>query len=399
MRRVGITGVGAVTPFGCGIGHLDRALREGRSALAEAKTFSVEGLRASKVGEIGDAILAETPFDANNQRCLGLAVLAANEALDEAGIQDLRSRRTCLALGTVGEARAAEELMMSATQETALHQMQVRPPAISIAAELVESLDLRARWFTFVNACAAGSNAIATCFDRIRLGESDVGVAGGVEILSRPMQAGFNSLHALAPNRCRPFDINREGTQLGEAAAFVVLESMAQARDRGRAVIAELTGYGMSADAFHPTRSDPEGLGPQVAMREALRDANLEPEMVDYVNAHGTATFLNDLIELKAIQAVFGERSRNIPISASKSQLGHTAHACGALECVVSILALKGQYLPPTLNLETPLAGFEGFDFVRDPGRCAKLRHVMTNSFAFGGFNISLILSQSGDLQ
>lgn len=392
VRKVVISGIGALTPFGPGIENLRRGLREGRSALRQARGFNIAGLRGSVVAEVEDSWLGESPFDKDLERCLALALPAAKEALSQAGLSD-PADITALALGNAaGELRALEHYVVPETWGRD-KEPNLRPPA-SITDRLGVALDIRGKRLTFVNACIASANAIGACFDLIRTGEVETALAGGVEILTKSSLAGFDTLHALAPGLCRPFDQAREGTQLSEAAAFVVLESEEHAHSRQQQPICEICGYGMSSDAYHPTRSDPEGLGPRKAMERALADSNLNPDQIDYINAHGTATFQNDFIELLAIHHVFGERAKEIPISAIKSQLGHATGACGALECLACVLALEDQFLPPTLNLETPLPGFEDYDYVSEAGRTAELRHVLSNSFGFGGLNLTLVLAR-----
>lgn len=392
VRKVVITGVGALTPFGPGVEDLRRGLREGRSALRQARGFDIAGLRASVVAEVEDSWIGESPFDKDLERCLALALPAAKETLHQADLSD-PTDIAVLALGNAaGELRALEHYMVPETWGRD-KEPNLRSPA-SITDRLGVTLGIRGKRLTFVNACIASANAIAACFDLIRMGEAEIALAGGVEILTKSSLAGFDTLHALAPRLCRPFDQAREGAQLSEAAAFVVLESKDHADSRHQQPICEICGYGMSSDAYHPTRSDPEGLGPRKAMERALADANLRPDQIDYIKAHGTATFQNDLIELVAIRHVFGEQAKKIPISAPKSQLGHATGACGALECLICVLALEGQFLPPTLNLETPLPGFEDYDYVREAGRTADLRYVLANSFGFGGVNLALVLAQ-----
>jgi 3-oxoacyl-[acyl-carrier-protein] synthase II len=206
--------------------------------------------------------------------------------------------------------------------------------------------------------------------------------------------SGFEALRAVSRDAVRPFDAERTGIQLSEMAAFVVLEDGERARSRGVAAYATIAGSGSSADAFHVTRPEAAGAGAALAMQRALSDAGLKPDDIDYVNAHGTATPQNDPAELAALAEVFGERARSLPISSTKSMLGHALGASGAAEVVACALAIRHGFLPPTINVRRPIEGYEGFDFVANQAReGVELRHVASNAFAFGGHNVVLMLS------
>ena len=351
-RRVVITGVGAVTPFGLGANAFADGLRLGKNAVRPAQGIDTSDLRSSCVGEVDDAFLSGAGVDVQNDRCLAMATLAADEAVAHANLQsgDFADERTVVALGTAcGEVRNSEQILRSGVDHRNIENLPTVPSFITTRIALRLGLGPLRRCFTFLSACTAASQAIAHSSDLIRMGEASLAIAGGSDILSRWTLSGFNSLHALAPIACRPFDENREGTQLAEGAVFFVLEERDHAESRHALPLAEITGYGSSSDAFHPTRSDPEGTGPRAAMAGALKDAGLSPRDIDYINAHGTATFQNDMIELAAIRSVFGPTASSIPISSTKSQVGHTAGACGALELLATMYAVKEQMLPMPL--------------------------------------------------
>jgi 3-oxoacyl-[acyl-carrier-protein] synthase II len=272
----------------------------------------------------------------------------------------------------------------------------LQPPG-AITSKLARRLGLSGRLLTFVNACAAGAQAIAVAGDLVRSGRASVALAGGVEILSRMVLSGFESLRAVSPTGCRPFDADRDGIQLAELAAFLVLESEERVRARRARPYALLSGAGMSADASHPVRPDEDGSGAALALRRALGHAGLAPEDVGYVNAHGTGTVQNDPAELAALTAVFGERAAALPISSTKSMLGHALGASGAAEAVICALALREGFLPPTAGLRTPIPGYEAFDFVPGAARAAQPAHAVSSSFAFGGHNVVLVLSRPPD--
>jgi 3-oxoacyl-[acyl-carrier-protein] synthase II len=222
-------------------------------------------------------------------------------------------------------------------------------------------------------------------------------ITGGVEPLSRTTYATFNVLKAVDPGHCKPFDRNRQGLSLGEAAAMLILESLTHARNRGARIYGEVLGYGVTCDAHHATAPDPEGSGAIRSMRAALHDAGLPPSCVDYISAHGTATHANDAMEVKAILEVFGKDACRIPISSIKSMTAHTLGASGALAAVASLLAIRDGFLPPTIHHESPEPGYENFDFVAGKARDAVLNTVLVNSFAFGGNNTTLLLGRFSD--
>jgi 3-oxoacyl-[acyl-carrier-protein] synthase II len=243
-----------------------------------------------------------------------------------------------------------------------------------------------------VTACSSGAAAIALAFDLVADGVVDVALAGGADALTRLCFMGFNALRLLDPAPCRPFDRDRRGMSIGEGAAFVVLERAEHARARGARIHAELAGYGMTSDAFHVTAPHPEGEGMVRAMRAALACARLPARHVAYANAHGTATPQNDRIEAAALRDVFGERG--LLVSATKSMIGHTMAAAGALEAVATILTLVNELVPPTANLATADPEV-AFDCVPGAAREASFEYAISNSFGFGGQNLTLLFRRS----
>jgi 3-oxoacyl-[acyl-carrier-protein] synthase II len=252
-------------------------------------------------------------------------------------------------------------------------------------------------------ACAASSQAIGEALDIIRQGEADVMMAGGSHSMIHPLGiSGFNRLTALSQRNesprtaSRPFDLTRDGFVIGEGAGLIILEELEHARNRGAHIYAELTGYGTTADAFRMTDPHPEGRGAIRAMADAIADAGLKPSDIGYINAHGTSTQANDATETAAIKAVFGEAAHKVPISSSKSMLGHLIAAAGVVELVISIMALRQGVIPPTINYQTPDPACD-LDYVPNTAREMRFRHVLSNSFGFGGQNISLVASRFVD--
>jgi 3-oxoacyl-[acyl-carrier-protein] synthase II len=246
---------------------------------------------------------------------------------------------------------------------------------------------------TFMTACSSGATAIGFARDLIVNRMADVMIAGGVEALSRTTYATFNALQAVSPEYCRPFDAKRDGLSIGEAAAFLVLESQNHALARGALIYGEVLGYGVTCDSFHITAPDPEASGAIRAIQAAIGDADIFANDIDYICAHGTATQANDLMETKAIKEVFGKKSRQIPVSSIKSMTGHTLGASGALAAVASVIAMRDGFIPPTIHHDTPDPACD-LDYVSEGARPATLNSILINSFAFGGNNTSLILGR-----
>jgi 3-oxoacyl-[acyl-carrier-protein] synthase II len=246
---------------------------------------------------------------------------------------------------------------------------------------------------TVVTACSSSTLAIGMAYDAVRSGAVDLAVTGGSDTLSRLTYSGFNALRSVDPDACRPFDARRKGLSLGEGAAILVLEPLESALERGAEVQGEVLGYGMSSDAHHMTAPHPDGEGAALAMGRAIRLAGLEPGDVDYINAHGTGTPHNDLAETRAIHRTFGERAASIPVSSTKSMLGHCLGSAGAMEALVTVLALRDGFLPPTAGLEQPDPGCD-LDHVPLTSRAGNPRTAISNSFAFGGNNGCLVLGR-----
>jgi 3-oxoacyl-[acyl-carrier-protein] synthase II len=250
--------------------------------------------------------------------------------------------------------------------------------------------DFRAPAQIIANACASGTNAIGHAFRLIRSGLYDRVLCGGYDAICEMVYAGFDALQASTTDKIRPFDRARSGLVLGEGAGLFALEEMVSARARGAAIVAEVNGYGISTDNHHLTQPHPSGIGPEMAMQRALEDAALSSESVDYANAHGTATPFNDASEGAAIAKIFGQ---NVPVSSTKSMMGHALGAAGAIEAVFSAIAIRGQFLPPNINFRERDDAWQ-LDVVANRARDARVRCVVSNSFGFGGTNASLILSE-----
>lgn len=267
-------------------------------------------------------------------------------------------------------------------------------------AHLADYFDLQGPNYNCLTACAASSQALGEAAELIREGEADIMLSGGAHSMIHPFGVtGFNLLTALSTNNSdprkasRPFDLNRDGFVLGEGAGMLVLEELEHAKKRGATIYGELTGYGTTADAFRMTDSHPEGRGAIACIQGALDTARLNPEQIGYINAHGTSTHVNDLVETIGIKKVFGELAYKTPVSSSKSMLGHLIAAAGAVELITCVMAIQNGVLPPTINYDTPDPECD-LDYIPNQAREKKIDHALSNSFGFGGQNISLIVSR-----
>jgi 3-oxoacyl-[acyl-carrier-protein] synthase II len=252
--------------------------------------------------------------------------------------------------------------------------------------------------FATVSACASGAHAVTAATDQIQLGHADVMIAGGAEASICPMAlAGFGAMKAISTRNddpqhaSRPFDAERDGFVLGEGSGVLILEAEERARARGAEILAEIAGYGLTGDAYHMTQPDNDGAGARMAMAAALKAADLSPADVGYINAHGTSTYYNDKIETKAIKDLFGSHARDLKVSSTKSMIGHLLGAAGAVECAVTILSLKRGILTPTMNLEKPDPDCDLDYCPQRPVEC-RVEHALSNSFGFGGHNVSICL-------
>jgi 3-oxoacyl-[acyl-carrier-protein] synthase II len=381
----GISGVAPIT-------HFDASLYETRFA-AEVKSFDPVGLFGSKEARRMD-------------RFTQFALAAALQAVEHSSlkIDDANRDRVGVLIGTGigGVATMTEQMAVLAERGPDRVSPFLVPMMLADTAPgmVAIRLGIRGPNLAVITACATGSNTIGEAAEMIRRGSAEVILAGGAEAAVVPLAlAGLGVMNALStrnddPQRAsRPFDLNRDGFVVGEGAAVLVLESLEYAQGRGARILAEVTGYGTSDDAYHISAPAENGAGAALCMNLALESANLRPEKVDYINAHGTSTLLNDKSETAAIKTVFGAQAYRVPISSTKSMTGHLLGASGALEAAVCVQVLLDGLLPPTINYETPDPECD-LDYVPNQARQKAVRHVMSNSFGFGGHNATLILSR-----
>ena len=389
-RAVVVTGLGAISPFGAGVKAFWQGISVGACAIRPITLIDTDGFRSRIAAEVPEAI-GGSPRRARADR---LALAAAREALDDAGLGAAERRDTAVIVGGVGGGMLEVERWYWARRRgEPAHPVAARAtlPA-SHADVLAWRLGLDGPRETVVAACSSGAASLAMAAELIADGVITTALAGGADALTRVCFMGFNALKLLDPEPCRPFDRDRRGMSLGEGAAFVVLEDRDAARARGVPVYAELAGHGMSTDAFHVTAPHPAGDGMVRAMRAALAGARAEAADVAYVNAHGTGTPQNDRIEAQALRTVFGEG--RILVSSTKSMIGHTMAAAGSLEALATVLALTNEIVPPTVHLTVPDPDVP-FDCVPRTAREASLSAAMSNSFGFGGQNVTLLFRRA----
>jgi 3-oxoacyl-[acyl-carrier-protein] synthase II len=396
--RVVVSGLGVVSPYGAGLKSLWTGLSAGSCAIRPVTAIETEGLRSRVAAEVPAEVLDALGASRRRSRADRLALAAAAEALADAELGDSDRRQAACLVGAVGGGMyEAEAWYWSEVRSgrpspggRALRSVLPRAHADAVAFRF----GLEGPRETLVMACASGAASIALGADLIRDGVVDVALAGGVDALTRICFMGFNALKLLAPEPCRPFDRDRRGMSIGEAAAFLVLEEAGHCRARGGRAHAELAGAAMTTDAYHVTAPHPEGEGMIRAMSLALGSARMTPREIGYVNAHGTGTPQNDRIEALALARVFGEG--RVLVSSSKSLVGHTMAAAGSIEAVATILALEHSLVPPTANL-TQIDPAVPFDCVPGVARPADLGAALSNSFGFGGQNVSLIFRRPAD--
>ncbi len=391
--RVFITGVGVVSSIGLGKGDFFRSLAEGRSGISQVEAFDVRNLGREYAGEV-KAFRPRDHLSAAELRRMGrcsqMALAAARMAVADAGLAPgaLRGERTAIVLGTtMGEADVLEDLdgaWIKKGESAVRRAMIPKYGSTLLPIHVARALGAEGQVLTLPAACAAGNYAIGFAADLLRAGKADVVVTGAAEMLQELQYSGFVRLAAMAPSKCQPFDLNRQGLILGEGAGILVLESEAHAVRRNASLLAEIGGHGMTCDAYHITRPHPDAVGSLSAMRQAIERSGLTPGQIDFVNAHGTGTRHNDAAESKVMREVFG--GRRVPISSMKSMLGHTMGAASALEAIGCVMTLETGIYPPTIGYETPDPECD-VDVVANEARKGPHDIVLNNSLAFGGYN------------
>ncbi len=406
-RRVVVTGMGIISPVGLTVSSTWEALIAGKSGVDYIISFDPAPLETKVAAEAKgfDPMMYVSRKEAHRMdRFTQFAVAASLQAVESAGlkINSNNTEETGVIIGSsVGGMLSISEQLKILNEAGPRRISPILAPTMTGDAPSVQvSLILGAKGMSYSpsSACSSGSDAIGQAYEAIKAGDAKVMIAGGAEAPVVPLiVAAFNSLHALSTNNngvqaaCRPFDAKRDGFVLGEGAAIMVIEDASYAAERGAPILAEIVGYSATSDAFHLTQPSPDGEGAARALRLALKRANFSPSDIDYINAHGTATLLNDRTETRAIKSVFnGGDAYRIPISATKSMIGHLIGAAGSIEAAICILAINHGIVPPTINLTHPDPECD-LDYVPNVARPVKVKTAMSNSFGFGGHNSVLI--------
>jgi 3-oxoacyl-[acyl-carrier-protein] synthase II len=389
--RVAVTAAGVVSPLGFGLAETLESLQSSRDCVSPVMRFSVTECRCKTAGQVSDSRLLSRHPQVPRSRRLHRTSHMMIEALQELLTQQPEFEPELVVVGTTSGGMSYGERYYRSLQRagdlrhaaTWIANYPAQKPVIDAQA----AFGISAPCEVIANACASGTNAIGHAFECVRSGRYQRVLAGGYDALAEMVFVGFDSLQASTPEKCRPFDQHRSGMVLGEGAAVLAMENLEFARRRGAPVLAEIIGYGISTDNFHITQPEPSGSGPRQAMQRALESAHISAADVDYINAHGTATLFNDAAEGRAISALFN----GVPVSSTKSMMGHSLGAAGAIEAIVCLLALEHQLLPANVNFSR-LDGDLDLNIVANEARPAAVRTVLSNSFGFGGTNASVVM-------
>jgi 3-oxoacyl-[acyl-carrier-protein] synthase II len=405
-----VTGLGAITPVGHEKDQLWASLCSGQSGVANITAFDTIGQEVLIAGEASDFDPGEW-FNKKEERRLDrftqFAVASSALAIEDSRINlDVMDRSKVGAIigtgiGGIIEIESQHKVLLEKGPSRVSPFMITKLMANAASGYIAIKFGLQAANFSVITACASGAHAIVEAFRIVQRGEADVMVAGGTEATITPLcVSAFNNMKALSKRNgepqqaSRPFDKDRDGFVISEGSGIIILEEMENAKKRGAHIYAELRGFAMSDDAHHITAPHPEGAGACIAMRNALKDAQLNTEQISYINAHATSTPLGDMVEINAIKKVFGDHVKNLLVSSTKSMLGHQLGASGGVEALICSLIIDKKVIPPTINYETPDPDCNGIDFVPNEAREKDIENVMSNSFGFGGHNVSIILGR-----
>jgi 3-oxoacyl-[acyl-carrier-protein] synthase II len=393
LNRVLVTGLGVVSPLGSDTSANLRSLLEAQDSVTSVGGFDVSKTRCKTAGQIPDEWLESTLPQGRIFQRLHRGARMATLALREACESAKGASPELMVVGTTGGGMSYGELfyrrLLATNSRKGFAQLVGNYTPQKPIRDALELNRLRVPTQIVTNACSSGANAIGHAFELVRHGLRTCVVCGGYEPLCELVFVGFDSLQAATAEKIRPFDKNRTGLVLGEGAAFLILESEKSAARRGAVAIAEVVGYGVSTDTYHLTQPHPSGIGPKLSMQRALESGDLAADAIDYVNAHGTGTVFNDATEGAAISELW----EGVPVSSTKSMMGHALGAAGAIEAAFCVLALREQFLPPNINFVEPDPAWK-FEVVGNMSRSARVIYALSNSIGFGGTNATLILKQ-----
>ncbi len=409
-RRVVVTGMGTVNPLGNRVTDFWKAIKNGENGIGKQTRFDTTGFTSKVAGQVKEFVPEKT-LDLKEARRMDrftqYATVSALEAVTDAGIKptDANPERMGIVLGNGIGGLETLELALGKLREKgvrAVHPLLIPMMIINEAAgNIAIRVQAQGPCLCVVTACASSNDAMGDAFRLIREGNVDVMIAGGTEAPLTPIAyAGFCQLQAASsrwndtPEKAsRPFDKDRDGFVMSEGSGLLILEELEHAKARGVRIYAEMAGYGVSCDANHLTAPHPEGKGAIMAMRQALSCAGLKPEDIDYINAHGTSTPINDPIETRAIKDVFGDHAKKLKVSSTKSMTGHLLGAAGGVEAIITVLAIRDQFFPCTRNLDEPDPACD-LDYVPQKGYTGRIRAAMSNGFGFGGHNAVVVFKE-----
>lgn len=394
-NRVVVTGLGIISAIGTDLTKFEQGLIEGSLGLKKVQGINTLGYRTDIAGEVN----VEPYVSEETDRCLDFVIRATEDALQDAHIdvEELSKDGVGVAIATsLGCVNILEKFIQHTIDNSNVPTNEIdKIPHCSLAIEIAKRYGIHGSVVALDTACATGTNIIGYAYDLIKSGKHDLVIAGSADILSALSYSGFSGMMNLTKEGvCRPFDQNRTGLVLGEGCGIVILESLEHINKRNGKVYAEIVGYGISNDAYHETRPDPNGHGAKLSMKMALFEAGIESEQLDYINAHGTGTEFNDLMEVKVVKDLMGNYSSNLKMSSIKGAIGHTLGAAGSIEFIASVLALKNGFVPPTINTTLPIASNEELDLVIGKSKFCDLHYVCSNSFGFAGNCSSIIIKK-----
>ncbi len=399
-KKVVVSGIGVISSIGLNKEDFWNNLIKGKSGISKVTLFDTSKFKRHYAGEIRDfdpTLFIPQEMTQFLGRASQFAIAATKLALEDAhlNLNECRNKRLAIIVGTtMTEASVLDfssEMLLKEEWDEITLKLLLNAFSPSIPRNIGYFLQLKGYNLLIPNACAAGNYAIGYGLDLIRKGKVDLAIVGGAEALSRGAFQGFQTLYAMAPRVCSPFDKDRKGMLLGEGAGILILEPLGEAEKRKTNIYVEVLSYGLSSDAYHMTIPKKEGI--KKAMEKAIRNANCLPQDIDYVCAHGTGTVQNDKAEAEAIKELFGENYRNVPVSSLKSMIGHCMGAASSIEAVACCLAIERGIIPPTINFKTPDPECD-IDCVPNKARKKKLNIVLNNGFAFGGSNCCVVFSK-----
>lgn len=412
-RRVVVSGLGTINPLAYNVKDTWEAIRAGKSGIGPITAFDTELFNCKIAGEVKDfdpAVYIDRKDARKMARFTQFAMVATAEAMQDAGLSNdgVNPERVGVILGNgIGGYEYAEESLVKLSKRGPRGVPPLTIPMMIInegPAHIAIKYGFYGPCYAVVTACTSATDSMGNALNAIRNGQIDVAVTGGMEAaITRFGVAGFIQLTALStkyndtPEKaCRPFDRDRDGFVIGEGAGVLILEELEHALKRGAKIYGEVAGYGMSCDAYHITAPDNTGEGPARSMRWALQDAGMDPSEIDYLNAHGTSTPTNDPLETMAIKKAFGDHAYKLPISSTKSMTAHMVGGAGGIEAIISLMAMRDGFIPPTINLDHPDDDCD-LDYVPHKGRKAEIRTVMSDNLGFGGHNGTIIFKKFED--